>query len=73
MAGWWKLKWYDMIDRVSENSNDTMKCWTGNNIGSEGGRKLSEALKCNNKLDTLDLGGDENWKKRNDCMTWYCR
>ena len=39
--------------------------WTGNNIGDEGARMISEALKCNSSLTELNLNGDEkNGKKR---------
>ena len=73
------MKWlYDMIDRGEsvreeaewKNENDTIKYWTGNDIGDEGARMISEGLKCNSTLTTLDLGGDNNLKKWSDCMIW---
>ena len=36
--------------------------WTGNNIGEEGARMISEALKINTTLTELDLHCDEIWK-----------
>jgi len=33
--------------------------WTGNGIGDEGARMISERLKCNSTLTTLDLSCDE--------------
>ena len=43
--------------------------WTGNDIGAEGARMISEALKSNSTLTELDLRGDEKndkeRKKRN--------
>ena len=42
--------------------------WTDNNIGDEGARMISEALKTNTTLTTLGLGSDENevkWKQPN--------
>ena len=35
------------------------KTWTGNNIGAEEAKMISEALKDNSTLTTLDLSGDE--------------
>ena len=34
--------------------------WTGNNIGAEGARMISESLKTNTTLTELDLSCDEN-------------
>ena len=56
-------KWYKMI----QNDNNWI-IWTDNNIGAEGARMISEALKTNTTLTTLDLGSDENevkWKQTN--------
>ena len=36
--------------------------WTDNNIGDEGARMISEALKINSTLTKLSLGGDDNWR-----------
>ena len=33
--------------------------WIGNDIGAEGARMISEALKCNSSLTRLNLRGDE--------------
>ncbi len=33
--------------------------WTGNKIGDEGAKTLSEALRINTSLTSLVLGGDE--------------
>ena len=44
------------------NINDNMKIWTENNIGDEGARMISEALKINTTLTGLYLGGNENWR-----------
>ena len=40
--------------------------WTGNKIGDEGARMISEVLKSNSTLIELDLECDENeeWIKR---------
>ena len=35
------------------------KVWADNNIGDEGARMISEALKCNSTLTKLWLGSDE--------------
>ena len=40
------------------------KIWIGNQIGYEGAKSLSESLKINTSLTTLDLGSDE--KIRNE-------
>jgi len=40
------------------NENERNK-WTGNKIGAEGASKISESLKVNTTLTTLDLGCDE--------------
>ncbi len=56
----WYTKWYKM------NNNWIM--WTGNKIGDEGARMISEALKTNTTLTKLDLRGYENevkWKQPN--------
>jgi len=39
---------------------------TGNRIGEPGGRMISEALKCNSALISIDVDGDEQRK-------WYER
>ena len=36
-----------------------MKLWTGNNIGDEGAKKISESLMINTTLTRLNLGGDD--------------
>ena len=41
-----------------------MKKWIGNEIGSEGAKRISESLKINTSLTELDLEGDE--KIRNE-------
>ena len=74
------------IDRVSEwvserkkkkkkkkkrKRNEMIKwIWTDNKFGDEGARMISEALKSNSTLTTLDLSCDENWSKWSDCKTW---
>ena len=40
------------------NVNDKWT-WTDNNIGAEGARMISEALKTNSTLTELNLRGDE--------------
>ena len=40
------------------------KVWTGNNIGEEGVRMVSEGLKSNSTLTKLNLEGDE--ERRNN-------
>ena len=49
-----RTKWYKMI----QNDNNWI-IWTANNIGAEGARMISEALKINTRLTELDLWGDE--------------
>ena len=44
-----ELKW---------NTN-VIKQWTGNKIGDEGVTQISELLKTNTTLTSLDLGGDD--------------
>ena len=41
------------------NENERMKIWTDNKIGDSGARMISELLKANCTLTTLDLSGDE--------------
>ena len=45
------------------NDNDKMKIWTGNNIGDEGARMISESLKTNSTLTELYLYGDVKWSR----------
>ena len=40
--------------------------WTDNNIGVQGARMISEALKSNRTLTELNLSGDEVANKRNE-------
>ena len=42
------------------------KIWTGNSVGDSGARMISESLKTNTTLTTLNLYGDEKWSK----MKW---
>ena len=44
-----------------EKWNDNNWIWTGNKIGAEGAKKLSEGLKSNSTLTELNLQGDDNW------------
>ena len=45
--------------------------WTDNNIGESGARMISESLKTNTTLTTLDLTCDEiEWKEMNT-VWWY--
>ena len=46
--------------------NDKNEIWTGNNIGAEGARMISESLKTNTTLTELYLAGDEKWSN----MKW---
>ena len=39
---------------------------TGNEIGVEGAKTMSEMLKVNTTLTTLDLGGEEERKERRE-------
>ncbi len=60
-----EMKWNER-DRWSGQEMNEKKKWTGNGIGSEGTKSLSEALKINTSLASLNLEGDENemkWKK----------
>ena len=50
-----------------QNDNNWI-IWTVNNIGAEGARMISEALKTNTTLTALGMGCDENevkWKQPN--------
>ena len=40
--------------------DDNNWIWTDNNIGTEGTKMLSEVLKSNSTLTTLDLSSDDN-------------
>ena len=42
------------------------RIWTGNSVGDSGAKMISESLKTNTTLTTLDLGSDEKWSK----MKW---
>ncbi len=45
------------------NMKEKWMKWTDNEIGPEGARTLSEALKINSSLTSLNLEGDENEMK----------
>ena len=40
-------------------NKNPIKQWTGNRIGDEGAKKISESLKTNTTLTELDLSGDD--------------
>ena len=40
-----------------------MKRWSENEIGYEGARVISESLKTNTTLTSLNLSSDEKWNK----------
>ena len=40
-------------------NTNPIKQWTGNYIGDEGAKKISESLKTNTTLTELDLGRDD--------------
>ena len=42
-----------------------MKKWKGNQIGNEGAKSVSESLKINTSLTTLNLGSDEKIRNEN--------
>ena len=44
-----------------EKWNDNNWIWTDNEIRDEGAKMLSEVLKSNSTLTTLNLGCDDNW------------
>jgi len=48
------------------NDNDKMKLWTANKIGDSGARMISESMKTNTTLTSLDLRCDEKWSR----MKW---
>ena len=56
------------IDVVQMQHNTTQQ--TGNNIGAEGARFLSEALKTNTTLTTFDIGGEQEDKTKRQCE-WH--
>ncbi len=41
-----------------ESKNKIIMILTGNNIGAEGAKMISDALKCNTTLTKLDLSGE---------------
>ena len=45
--------------RERKKRNDKNEIWTGNRIGAEGARMISESLKTNTTLTTLKLYCDE--------------
>ena len=53
------------IDVVQMQHNTTQQ--TGNEIGDEGARFVSEALKTNTTLTTFDIGGEQEGKTRRQC------
>ena len=55
---WWKDK------KWKRESRNEMKEWIGNEIGTEGAKTISESLKINTSLTSLNLGCDEEDKKR---------
>ena len=51
-----------MINKEREETgiiDDKIQIWTGNKIGNEGVRMISEALKCNSTLTELNLSREE--------------
>ena len=40
-------------------NTNSIKQWTGNRIGAEGAIAISESLKTNTTLTSLNLGGDD--------------
>ena len=48
----------------------TEKLWIGNEIGDEGAKTISESLKINTSLTTLDLGGDEKIRNEKERIEW---
>ena len=52
-----------MINKLNENKIQ-IKQWTGNNIGDEGAKKISESLLTNSTLTELNLWGDDKDMKR---------
>ncbi len=56
------MEWNEKDERRNDNERKWKK-WKGNRIGFEGAKSLSEALKFNSSLTSLDLSGDENEMK----------
>ncbi len=48
------------------NKNENEMKWIGNEIGNEGAQILSEAMKINTSLTSLDLRSDEKKRKRSN-------
>ena len=68
---WWKEKWNER----REKERDKTEKWIGNKIGYEGAKTISESLKINTSLTSLDLGSDEKnmkwkWKKKWNEWKW---
>ena len=56
------IKYNEDNNKQMKEWNETqnlIKQWTDNRIGAEGANQISESLKTNTTLTTLDLSGDD--------------
>ena len=44
-------------------NTNPVKLWTDNEIGAEGATQISESLKINTTLTSLNLGCDDKWNE----------
>ena len=72
---WWSLSGLDVMDSNNEAHNLLNKHKAGNRIGDEGAGALSDALKVNRALATLNLASEQTqeqwwWLSGLDVMDW---
>ena len=56
------IGYYNDNNKQKKWNTNSIKQWTGNNIGDEGANQISESLKTNTTLTKLDLEGDGKMK-----------
>ena len=68
------LNWIWMVrknDNMKKEKNKRNEGWvTGNTIGTEGAKSMSEMLKTNTTLTSLNLGSEEEWKRERERKKW---
>ena len=50
-------------ERNGKEKKEENEYWTDNKIGAEGAKAISETMKINTTLTSLDLGGDDKIEK----------